>query len=354
MDAQAPGRVSGDAAWAAVLARDQNSDGLFVYSVVTTGIYCRPSCPARRANRSNVRFHAHWLDAEACGFRACKRCRPNEVSKTGRWASLVAAACRSLESSEDEPSLQDLADAASLSAHHFHRVFKSLTGVTPKAYAAAVRRQRARSSLKDSRTVTEALHDAGFGSSSRFYAASANNLGMTPSEFRAGGSTAWMRYASSTCSLGSILVAGTEKGVSAILLGDNPAALVRELGDIFPRARLTCGDRDFERLVARVVALIEQPRNGDDLPLDIQGTAFQQRVWSALRGLRAGETASYAEIARRIGAPKAVRAVAGACAANKLAVAIPCHRVVRSDGSLSGYRWGIARKRALLAREKKQ
>ena len=249
------------------------------------------------------------------------------------------------------PSLDTLAAGAGMSRFHFHRVFKAQTGVTPKAYAEADRAARVRAELARSDTVTEAIYGAGFNSNGRFYATSTDLLGMTPSEFRAGGDGAAIRFAVGECSLGSILVAASGKGVCAIQFGDDPDALVRGLQDRFPKARLVGGDKAFEQLVARVVGLIEAPANGLDLPLDVRGTAFQRQVWQALRDIPAGTTASYAEIAKRIGRPKAVRAVAQACGSNDIAVAIPCHRVVRTDGELSGYRWGIARKRALLERE---
>jgi AraC family transcriptional regulator of adaptative response/methylated-DNA-[protein]-cysteine methyltransferase len=249
------------------------------------------------------------------------------------------------------PNLDVLAAAAGMSRFHFHRVFKTLTGVTPKAYAAAHRAQRVRDELSRADTVTEAIYSAGFHSNGRFYATSSQVLGMTPTSFRSGGHGASMRFAVGACSLGSILVAATAKGVCAIMLGDDPEALVRDLQDRFPKAQLLGGDTDFEHVVARVVGFVEAPARGLDLPLDVQGTAFQQRVWQALRAIPSGTTASYKDIAERIGAPQAVRAVAQACASNALAVAIPCHRVVRQDGALAGYRWGIERKRALLERE---
>ena len=238
-----------------------------------------------------------------------------------------------------------------MSRFHFHRVFKTLTGVTPKAYVAAHRAQRVRDELSRTDTVTEAIYGAGFNSNGRFYATSSEVLGMTPTNFRSGGHGACIRFAVGECSLGSILVAATDKGVCAIMLGDDPEALVRDLQDRFPQAQLLGGDEDFEHVVAKVVGFVEAPALGLDLPLDVQGTAFQQRVWQALRAIPSGTTASYTEIAERIGAPQAVRAVAQACASNALAVAIPCHRVVRQDGALAGYRWGVERKRALLERE---
>jgi AraC family transcriptional regulator of adaptative response/methylated-DNA-[protein]-cysteine methyltransferase len=263
----------------------------------------------------------------------------------------VARACRLIETADEPPGLDALADSAGLSSFHFHRVFKAITGITPKAYAAAYRARRVRDELSRSATVTDAIYGAGFNSSGRFYATAPGVLGMTPTRFRSGGEGAAIRFAVGECSLGALLVAASDQGVCAILLGDAPDALVRDLQDRFPKARLIGGDTGFERLVAKVVGFVERPALGLDLPLDVRGTAFQQRVWQALRAIPVGATATYRDIARRVGAPKAVRAVAQACAANALAVAIPCHRVVRTDGALSGYRWGVQRKRALLARE---
>ena len=337
--------------WQAVVRRDARADGRFYYSVRTTGVYCRPACAARLARRENVGFHASCAEAEQAGFRPCKRCRPNEPALAAKRAAAVAQACRLIAAAEELPNLAALAAAAGMSRFHFHRVFKTVTGVTPKAYAIAHRAERVRTELPRGATVTEAIYDAGFNSSGRFYATYAKLLGMTPKSFRAGGSGAAIRFAVGECSLGSILVAATEKGVAAILFGDEPEALVRELQDRFPKAELLGGDEGFERLVASVVGFVEAPALGLALPLDVRGTAFQQRVWQGLREIPAGSTATYAEIAARIGRPKAVRAVAQACAANPIAVAIPCHRVVRNDGALAGYRWGVERKRALLARE---
>jgi AraC family transcriptional regulator of adaptative response/methylated-DNA-[protein]-cysteine methyltransferase len=328
-------------------------DGKFYYSVATTGIYCRPSCPSRTANPKNVRFHETIAEAESAAFRACKRCKPDQPSPEIRNAETVARICRLIERAEEVPPLGELAKAAGLSPGYFHRVFKAITGVTPKHYAAAHRADKVRGELGRSSTVTEAIYAAGFNSNGRFYEKSDQMLGMTPTDYRAGGANAEIRFAVGECSLGSILVAKSDKGVCAILMGDDPDGLVRDLQDRFPRARLIGGDAEFEKLVARVVGLIEAPELGLDLPLDVRGTAFQQRVWSALCEIPAGTTATYADIARKIGAPKSSRAVAAACAANALAVAIPCHRVVKSDGALSGYRWGVERKRALIAHEVK-
>ena len=342
---------SDDGRWDAVCRRDRAADGAFYVGVLTTGVYCRPSCAARQPRRENVRFYAGTAEAERAGFRACKRCRPNEAGLAERQAAAIAAACRTIESADEMPSLDALAEAAGMSRFHFHRVFKTVTGVTPKAYAQAHRAQRVRDELDRDGSVTAAIYGAGFNSSGRFYATSASFLGMTPKELRAGGRGTEIRFAVGESSLGPILVAATAKGVCAIQFGDEPDALVRALQDRFAHARLIGGDTDFEELVAKVVGLIEAPANGLDLPLDVRGTALQQQVWRALRDIPAGSTASYADIAARIGRPTAVRAVAQACAANPIAVAIPCHRVVRKDGALSGYRWGVERKRALLDRE---
>jgi AraC family transcriptional regulator of adaptative response/methylated-DNA-[protein]-cysteine methyltransferase len=337
--------------WAAVVRRDRRADGIFYYSVRTTGVYCRPSCAARMALRKNVRFHASCEEAERAGFRACKRCRPNSPGLGEQHAAGIAQACRLIESSGELPNLDALAAAAGMSRFHFHRVFKGITGVTPRAYAAARRAQRMRDELPRRNTVTEAIYDAGFNSNGRFYAKSAEVLGMAPANFRSGGTGESIRFAVGECSLGSILIASTDRGICAISLGDDPDGLLRDLQDRFPKAQLIGGDGDFEKLVARVVGFVEAPALGLDLPLDVRGTAFQQRVWRALREIPAGSTASYAEIAARLGAPRAVRAVAQACGANAIAVAIPCHRVIRNDGALSGYRWGVERKQALLERE---
>jgi len=345
-------RLDNDACWSAVERRDRAADGTFVYSVRTTGVYCRPSCAARLPRRDNVAFHQTCTDAERAGFRPCKRCRPNASTLAEVHAGAVARACRLIEEAEEAPSLEALARAAGMSRFYFHRVFKAVTGVTPKAYAAGHRGKRVREELSSGESVTEAIYGAGFNSNGRFYAAAPGLLGMTPTQFRRGGSGNVIRFAVGECSLGAILVAATTKGVCAIEFGNDPEMLVRALQDRFPRAQLLGGDKAFERLVAEVVGFVEAPGRGLDLPLDIRGTAFQQRVWKAIRDIPAGSTASYRDLAKRIGAPKAVRAVAQACGANAIAVAIPCHRVVRTDGSTSGYRWGVERKRALLDREK--
>jgi AraC family transcriptional regulator of adaptative response/methylated-DNA-[protein]-cysteine methyltransferase len=339
------------ARWAAIVRRDRAADGRFVYGVTSTHVYCRPSCPARRARREHVRFYDSGEAAERAGFRPCKRCRPADASVAQRRAAAVAAACRLIERGEEMPRLGSLAKAVGMSPFHFHRVFKALTGVTPVAYRAEHRARRVRDALHRSATVTEAIYASGFNSNGRFYAAAGDVLGMTPTMYRAGGRGAVIRFAVDKTSLGRVLVAATDTGVCAILLGDDRAELVHNLRARFPNAELVGGDRTFDRTVARVIQLVEAPQLAVDLPLDVRGTAFQRRVWEALRTIPVGSTASYAAIARRIGAPRAVRAVARACAANAIAVAIPCHRIVRADGGLAGYRWGIERKRTLLQRE---
>jgi AraC family transcriptional regulator of adaptative response/methylated-DNA-[protein]-cysteine methyltransferase len=338
--------------WTAVRGRDANADDRFYYAVRTTGVYCRPSCAARPAKRENVSFYESTAAAERAGYRACKRCKPDEASLRERQATLIAQACKAIETEVEPPHLDALADKAGLSRFHFHRLFKRITGLTPKAYANAHRTQRVQKELAKGSSVTDAIYAAGYNSNSPFYAKSTQSLGMRPSDYRSSGRGHAIRFAVGQSSLGSLLVAASDKGVCAILLGDEPDALVRDLQDRFRNAELIGGDREFEAWVAKIVGFIEAPKIGLDLPLDMQGTTFQRRVWNALRKVPAGKTVSYAELARKIGSPTSSRAVAQACGANPLAVAIPCHRVVRTDGSLSGYRWGVERKRELLAREK--
>lgn len=341
-----------DRRWAAVVARDKRADGTFVTAVATTGIYCRPSCAARRPLRQNVRFYETCAEAEAAGFRPCKRCKPNAPAGDGKHTERIASSCRLIETAETAPTLDALAAHAGLSPYHFHRVFKAATGVTPKAYAVAHRRKRIGEALKGDKSVTAAIYEAGFNSSGHFYADATQSLGMKPGAYRAGGVDVEIHHATAICSLGLMLVAATDKGVCAIFFGDDAGEIERELRNRFPRAKLSAGDRAFANLVAQVIDFIEAPQKGLALPLDVRGTAFQQQVWAALREIPPGKTATYGEIARRIGKPAAVRAVGTACGANQIAVAIPCHRVVGSDGKLTGYRWGVQRKRALLDREK--
>jgi AraC family transcriptional regulator of adaptative response/methylated-DNA-[protein]-cysteine methyltransferase len=341
-----------EARWAAVRQRDAGADGVFWYSVRSTGVYCRPSCAARPALSKNVAFHDSRAEAEAAGFRPCLRCKPDQPPLAERQAALVAQACRLIDAAEEAPDLDSLAAAVGVSRFYFHRMFKAVTGITPKAYANAQRARRMQAGLSGQASVTEAIYASGFNSSGRFYAQSPGVLGMTPSAFRAGGKGALIRFAIAACSLGAILVASTEQGICAILIDDDPDFLVRDLQDRFPEAELIGAEPEYEQVVSRVVGLVERPEIGLDLPLDVRGTAFQQRVWQVLRDIPAGRTVSYAELAQLVGSPKGARAVAGACAANALAVAIPCHRVVRNDGTISGYRWGVDRKAALLNRER--
>lgn len=337
--------------WNAVLRRDPKAEGKFYYAVVTTGVYCRPTCASRRAKRENVRFFASCAEAEAAGFRPCQRCQPRALGLGDGHAAKVLEACRRIEASDTPPSLDTLARAAGLSRFHFHRVFTRVTGVTPKAYTKAHRATRVRQTLRDRATVTEAIYEAGFNSNGRFYAESSRLLGMTPKKFSQGAPGETIRFTIAPCSLGFVLVATSAKGICAIALGDSKAKLAGELPALFPEAHLMPGERELRGVVAKVVRLVERPRLGLDLPLDVRGTIFQQKVWAALVEIPLGSTTSYSEIARRIGTPRAVRAVAGAVASNNLALAIPCHRVVRADGDLCGYRWGPKRKRALIERE---
>jgi AraC family transcriptional regulator of adaptative response/methylated-DNA-[protein]-cysteine methyltransferase len=346
---------STDAArWSALSARDRAADGHFYYGVRTTGVYCRPSCGARRARPENVLFFDDIEAARQAGLRPCKRCQPDAGLGPDAQAALIARACRTIEGAEQMPSLSALAQGANLSRFHFHRLFKRQIGLTPREYMHAVRARRVRDGLQRADSITGAILEAGYGSSSRFYERSTASLGMIPSVYRRGAAGAQIRFAIGDCSLGKVLVAATARGLCAILLADDPNALLRDLQQRFSKAQLIAGGPDFQDWVARVTALVEQPGRDLDLPLDVRGTAFQHRVWQALRAIPPGSTVSYAEVARRIGSPRCVRAVGQAVGANPLAIAIPCHRVVGSDGSLSGYRWGQTRKRALLAREGEQ
>jgi AraC family transcriptional regulator of adaptative response/methylated-DNA-[protein]-cysteine methyltransferase len=340
--------------WEALVERDRGADGAYVYGVVTTGIYCRPACSSRLPNRDNVRFFDTYKDAERAGFRPCKRCHPSSPDGRAMHHRAIVRACQLIEESEESPSLADLANAAGFSPSHFHRVFKKTVGLTPKQYATAVRSNRLRARLQTGSNVTEAVYEAGFASSSRFYENATHTLGMKPSKYRNGGHGLRIRFAVAPCYLGWVLIAATGKGVCAIDLGDDPEAMEESLRARFSKAEFVDDDPRFTAWMAQALAFLESPRDHFDLPLDIEGTAFQRRVWLALREIPPGSTASYADIAARIDNPKAARAVAQACAANDIAIAIPCHRVVRSDGGLGGYRWGRERKRKLLEREAKE
>jgi AraC family transcriptional regulator, regulatory protein of adaptative response / methylated-DNA-[protein]-cysteine methyltransferase len=337
--------------WAAVTGKDESANGQFVYSVASTGVYCRPSCPARMALRRNVQFYDSCADAERAGFRPCKRCRPNEASLAARHADLVRNACRTIEASEALPALQELAALAHLSRFHFLRIFRKVTGVTPGQYAAEHRAERVRSELRGGTSITNAIYDAGFNSSSRFYEKAPEWLGMTPGQFRRGGSGVAIRYATRQSSLGLVMIAATDRGICSVRFGENEAALVEELRRGFPAATISAAGAEFEASVNAVVEHIDNPRATFDLPLDIRGTAFQMRVWQALREIPVGQTATYSEVAARAGNPAAVRAVGSACGANPIAVLVPCHRAVRADGGAGGYRWGLERKRKLLDME---
>ena len=343
---------SDESRWRAVLKKDAEADGQFWFAVKTTGVFCRPSCPSRPAKRGNVSFYTTIMDAEQAGFRPCKRCDPKGAGLAAKQAAAVALACRLIEQADELPSLDQIANAVKMSPSHLHRLFKATTGLTPKSYASGHRAGRFKKALPRRETITEAIYEAGFNSNGRFYAGSTKMLGMKPSEYRKGGTGNIIQFAIGSCSLGSVLVAASQKGVCVISLGDDPEVLVRNLQKQFPKAELVGGDDKFEKWIARVVGFVDSPRVGFDLPLDIRGTAFQQRVWKGLQQIPVGKTVSYLELAKSIGLPKSVRAVAGACAANTLAVAIPCHRVIRTDGGISGYRWGVERKKKILALEK--
>ncbi len=331
--------------------RDTSDGGAFVYGVVTTGIYCRPGCPSRLPRQENVRFFTSGEEAKRAGFRPCLRCRPDGASLEERQAGAMSKACALIEAAEEKPDFDEVAKAVGMSRHHFHRIFKQTTGVTPGAWFNARRKARALDELSRARTVTGAIYGAGYSSSSRFYETCAPELGLKPSAFVKGGAGEVILFAVGECSLGSILVAATAQGICAIQFGDAPEPLVEALQDRFPNAELKGGDADFERIMAQVIGLVEEPKRAFGLPLHVRGTAFQHKIWEILRSIPPGETMTYAEVAAKAGCPDAVRAAASACAANKLAVAIPCHRVVRKGGALSGYRWGVERKAALLKRE---
>ena len=338
--------------WDAV--RERRDDPSFVYAVRSTGIYCRSCCASRLPLTKNVEFFETSIAAELAGYRACKRCRPDEPPRLDRATRAVVNMCRMIEDGGSEPTLSELASHAELSRSHAHRQFRRITGLTPKAYANALTRRRVESKLGEHASVTQTVYASGFCASSRFYERVGRLLGMSARQYQSGGSGLAIRFAVGQCSLGAFLVAATERGVCAVYLGDEPGALVVDLETRFPTAELLGGDQAFETTVAEVVTLLEtQAGNAQaTLPLDIQGTVFQERVYQALRRVPPGETVTYSELARRIGLPKAARAVARACAMNDLAVLVPCHRVIRTDGSLSGYRWGVERKRALLLRER--
>jgi len=337
-------KIDTDKAWQAFARRDRSFDGRFVIGVLTTGIYCRPSCAARQPKRENVRFFADGREARAAGLRACKRCRPDEVA---RDEAAVLAAIDEIKSSEGLPQLAELAQAVGYSSTHFQRVFTRATGLSPAAYARALREERAREALSSGATVTEAIYEAGFEAASRFYDSMEGKLGMAPSAWVKGGEGATIRWAVVESSLGPMLVAATDKGVCRLSFGRGREELER----LFPNAELVEGGEAFAALVQRVIAAVDDPASGRDIPVDVRGTAFQERVWQELRKIPPGKTRSYAEIAAAAGNPTAVRATGSANGANHVPVLIPCHCVIRSDGSLGGYAYGLDIKRELLARE---
>lgn len=344
--------MNGDARWQAVLNRDAAADGAFVFAVKTTGVYCRPSCRSRRANRENIEYFSSSATAEAAGYRACRRCRPDMTQPYRSVTAAIADACRIIENSRVPLSVSTLARAVDMSPSNFHRQFKAVTGVPPRAFAAAQRDSRVRAALMDGKPISSAIAEAGFRSTTRFYTSARAALGMAPAKARRRGSGLTIYYATDTSALGLVLVAATDQGICAIELGDSRAALLRSLRGRFSEAKIVKAGTWLLDRVQAVLRTIEEPRRSLELPLDLRGTAFEIRVWQALRAIPVGETTTYSNLARRIGNPSAARAVARACAANKLAVAVPCHRVVRSDGAMGGYRWGVNRKKALLDRER--
>ncbi|HWR17556.1 MAG TPA: bifunctional DNA-binding transcriptional regulator/O6-methylguanine-DNA methyltransferase Ada [Terriglobales bacterium] len=342
-----------DAAWRAVLERDRRYDGMFVYAVKSTGVYCRPSCPSRRPRREMVEFFERTQDAEAAGFRSCLRCRPNNLNGQREMPQVITRVCRFIdEIVEEGPTLDRLAEVAGVSPFHLQRSFKSTLGISPRQYAELKRFLKFKSRLQEGDDVTTAMYEAGFNSPSRLYERSTSSLGMKPSVYKAGAPGQRIRYALADSSLGRVLVASTDKGVCAVRIGDSDKALEAILRDEFSRAELMRDDDELAAVVRDIVNAAEGNGLRREIPLDIQHTAFQWKVWQALRKIALGETRSYQEIAKAIGEPKAVRAVANACASNPVALVIPCHRVVRTNGDLGGYRWGAERKKKLLEKEK--
>jgi AraC family transcriptional regulator of adaptative response/methylated-DNA-[protein]-cysteine methyltransferase len=339
--------------WQALLSRDAGQDGRFFFAVKTTGIYCRPTCPSRRPNRANVLFFETPAQAEQAGYRPCKRCHPNGESIDARQTRAVQKACRLIEESDAIPGLAALAAAVGMSQSHFHRQFKRLLGVTPRQYAAGKRVKRLQEELQAGRPIADAIYESGYGSGSRVYEKSTATLGMTPADYRDAGKDQVVAYTLEKTELGWLLVAATNKGICSIEFGNDKQQLRANLERRFAAAHIDPTNQKLRGWVKEIVSFIRTPVHGLHLPLDIQGTAFQQRVWKALQQVPPGRTVSYAQLADAIGQPRAHRAVARACATNQLALAVPCHRVVRKDGQLGGYRWGVDRKRRLLAREKK-
>jgi AraC family transcriptional regulator of adaptative response/methylated-DNA-[protein]-cysteine methyltransferase len=335
--------------WQQVMARDARQDGRFVFAVRTTGVYCRPSCPSRRPRRESVEFFTNPNDAERAGYRACLRCKPTEISSQARY---VTRARQLLDNAEGVVTLAELSQRVGLSPFHLQRLFKRATGLSPREYQAARRMAQVKTKLRKGDDVTTALYDAGFGSSSRLYEKAPQQMGMTPGEYRRGGAGSTITFAVASTPLGRLLVAATERGLCAVRFGENAAELQRNLRDEFHAAALQRDDAAMQKYVEPLLAAIRGENTTIDLPLDVRATAFQMKVWEKLREIPSGETRSYSEIARQIGSLSAVRAVARACASNPVALAVPCHRVVRSDGDLAGYRWGVERKKKLLEGER--
>lgn len=336
---------------AAVQARDPAADGRFVFAVKTTGVFCRPTCRSRLALSKNIEFFDSGGSALAAGYRPCKKCDPRNGTAAHPHAQSVARACARLDGDGPEPSAAELADEIGLSAHQFQRVFRQIVGVTPKQFAIACRAQRFQAALREGRTVTRSIYNAGFNSNSRAYEDVTARIGMSPSALRRGGMGVVIRHAIISSKLGLVLVAATDRGVCAIEFGDSKSALTSRVAELFPRAEMQPADGAVSKMAGAIAAFIDRSDAGLDLPLEVLGTAFQQRVWQELRRVPAGETVTYAQVAQRLGAPRAARAVARACAANRIALAIPCHRVIRGDGELGGFRWGLERKKSLLENE---
>lgn len=342
-----------DQRWNALLERQFDHLTPFFYAVVTTGVVCRPGCASRQPRRENVRFFDSLAAAERAGFRACKRCRPDAETHQQQQRQALVASCRRLEQEDPTPTLAELAADMNLSQWHFQRLFRRLLGITPHQYATEYRAGRLKSALKTAASVTEASYAAGYGSSSRLFEAARARLSMSPSDYRQGAPGQRLHYGLAPCHLGWVGLVASERGICGIELADMADSLLDRLQRTFAKAELIAAGAAFDELLARVVAFLARPEQELDLPLDIQGTAFQCQVWQALRTVPAGQTLSYAQLAARLGRPQASRAVAGACAANKLAVVVPCHRITRADGAISGYRWGVERKRQLLDQEAK-
>lgn len=349
--APSPAVGPAEARWATVVER--RTDDSFVYAVTTTRVFCRPTCPARLPRREHVEFFDSARQAASAGFRPCKRCRPDLARPDQDRERLVTDLCRWIDASETKPSLKTLAERAGMSPAHTLRLFKAVVGLTPAAYASARRAERLRKSLPESASVTEAIYRSGFGSAGRFYASASTALGMRPAVYRSGAASERIEFACATSTLGMVLVAATQRGICAVLLGDGSEQLEEDLRRRFPQAELAAAGPSFTKHLRAVVRAVERPQLAPELPLDVRGTVLQERVWRALREIPPGTTLTYGELARRLGAPRATRAVASACAANSVAVLIPCHRVVGADGSLRGYRWGLDRKQALLERERR-